>query len=111
MAKTFNILLAFGLLVLSLGLFLPVLADNGSNFLGMMGSSGMMNHMEDDNMNDDHMSMMGGNHEDMMHMMNVDDCDDQNMAQNHEQCEEVVVDHTYEDCELELHEQCYEAES
>lgn len=113
MNNNIKLLYIFGLVFISLGILIPVVADSGSTFYGMMTGSMGMNHD-----NSDHSTMMDGDHDsDMMDMMNEEDCEiymnDENhtmmdmmnseectneMDQIHEECDTIHQDLSIEDC-------------
>ena len=98
MDQRLKIILAFGLLFVIAGIFIPALANTGSNFMNMMNGSDMMNHMNDDSMYDGHMPMMHNDHSGMMGMMHDGECNETNMQQYHDICQEYQYNHIYEEC-------------
>jgi hypothetical protein len=90
--NTLKITLVIAALLVSFGIFIPVLADNGSSIEDMMNDL-TMGSMGSGHMSGDHQMMMDGNHmtddytdseymDCMMNHMSEEDCDEE-MLENH----------------------------
>ena len=88
MKNSIKYLYLLGLLFISLGILLPVLADNGSSFIGMMGGNMNMNHSDSNHNDGGHSMMMDEDHSSHMdQMMNNEECDSYMQNEDHSMME------------------------
>jgi hypothetical protein len=128
MKNTIKVTLIIAAFLVSFGIFIPVLADTGSNIVDMMndftmGSMDSMGSMGAGHMSDDHQSMMDDDHmysdhmdseylECMRNHMSEEDCDDE-IIDNHS---EYFKNNEFNEEECphyneEIHEDCYQYNS